>query len=183
MNIAVYCSAHEGLPQAVRDDAAALGRWIGNNGHTLVYGGLDNGLMGTVASAAAESDAKIMGVVPQSRLSRRHPANTLDIMVATLHERKQTMEENAHVFVALDGGIGTIDEVMSALASTSFFDTPRPIHLLNRDGLYSPLAQMMAEMQSRGLVRPEVAARLQMHPTVDALLAALEADAAAMTFD
>ena len=182
MNIAVYCSAREGLAQEVTADARKLGRWIGTHGHTLVYGGLAHGLMREVASGTAEAGGKVMGVVPQSRIANRHSENTVDIMVSTLHERKQTMEENAHAFVALDGGIGTLDEVMSVLASTSFFSDPKPIHLLDRDGLYSHLALLLDEMRKRDLVSPAAAARLQRHVTLDELIAALEADARQMDF-
>ena len=92
------------------------------------------------------------------------------------------MEENAHAFVALDGGIGTLDEVMSVLASTSFFSDPKPIHLLDRDGLYSHLALLLDEMRKRDLVSPAAVARLQRHVTLDELIAALEADARQMDF-
>lgn len=181
MNIAVYCSAREALPEEVRADASALGQWIGANGHTLVYGGLAMGLMDIVATATAKAGGKIIGVVPQTRISRRHPHNTVDIMVATLHERKQTMEENAHAFVALDGGFGTLDEIMAALASTSFFDEHKPIHLLDRQGLYNPISQMMEEMERRGLVSHTVVQRLRFHPTIGHLISELRQDANAMS--
>lgn len=170
MNIAVYCSARQNLPEQVRSDARKFGRWIGENGHMLVYGGLAMGLMDEVAAGAAESGGKVMGVVPQSRAERQHQANTVSIGVTTLHERKQIMEENADLFVALDGGFGTLDEVMSALASMTFFNEPKPLHLLDRDGLYAPLRSMLDEMARRGLAHPEVAARLQLHPDIDSLI-------------
>ena len=167
MNIAVYCSARQGLEPDVIDDAARLGRWIGENGHTLVYGGLTLGLMGVVASAVAQAGGQIIGVVPQSRLQYRHPDNNVDIHVATLHERKQIMEENANAFVALDGGFGTLDEVMSALATGAFFNEPKPIFLLNRRGLYEPLKAMLEEMADRHLAHPAIAARLRLCPDIE----------------
>lgn len=174
MNIAVYCSARPGLPEEVTADARKLGDWIGANGHTLVYGGLACGLMDVVASATALAGGKVMGVVPQSRAARQHPDNTVNIAVNSLHERKEIMEENADVFVALDGGFGTIDEVMSALSTMIFFGDSKPIHLLNRRGLYDPLRAMFAEMASRHLAAPEVADRLQLHPDIDSLINALK---------
>lgn len=173
MNIAVYCSARTGLPQEYMADARALGEWIGRNGHNLVYGGLAMGLMEVVATATAAAGGKVIGVVPDSRKEREHHANTVNIMVTTLHERKQTMEENADAFVALDGGFGTLDEVMSALASMSFFNDPKPLHLLSRDGLYEPLRIMMGTMVERGLLSSQVAERVQFHTTVASLLSSL----------
>lgn len=174
MKIAVYCSARTGLPENVIEDARRFGEWIGSNGHTLVYGGLAMGLMDVVASATAAAGGKVMGVVPQARAGRQHQANTVSIGVTTLHERKQTMEENADLFVALDGGFGTVDEVMSALASMTFFGEPKPIHLLNRDGLYTPLREMFNEMSRRRLASPEVGERLQLHEDIDSLIKAIE---------
>ena len=95
MNVAVYCSAREGLPAQAVEDARTLGRFLGENGHRLVYGGLALGLMDVVASATAQAGGTVLGVVPQRRRQLPHPDNTVSIHVATLHERKQTMEENA----------------------------------------------------------------------------------------
>lgn len=173
MRIAVYCSARTAIAPECFNDAQALGKWIGENGHSLVYGGLKMGLMDAVASATAQAGGKVMGIVPQTRANAQHPDNTVSIPVATLHERKAMMEENADAFVALDGGYGTLDEVMSALASMSFFNSPKPLLLLNRNGLYTPLLQMFAEMEKRGLMYPEIAARITACPDVDSLISTL----------
>jgi len=175
MNVAVYCSARTDIAPECFDDARALGKWIGGSGHMLVYGGLAMGLMDAVATATAEAGGKVMGVVPDSRMERQHPANTVSIPVCSLHERKQTMEENADVFVALDGGYGTLDEVMSALASMSFFNEPKPLLMLNRNGLYDPVMQMFEEMVRRGLMKAEIVSRITLCPTLPALIAALSA--------
>ena len=132
------------------------------------------GLMDAVASATARAGGRVMGVVPQSRAIRQHPDNSVSIAVSSLHERKQTMEENADAFVALDGGYGTLDEVMSALASMSFFSEPKPLLLLNRGGLYDPLMTMFTEMERRGLMYPEVARQITLCPDIDYLIHALE---------
>lgn len=170
MNIAVYCSARTAIADECFADARKLGSWIGSHGHTLVYGGLKMGLMDAVATATAQAGGKVMGIVPETRLSLQHPLNTVSIPVCSLHERKLTMEEHADAFVALDGGYGTLDEVLSALASMSFFGQPKPMLLLNRRGLYTPLMEQFATMQQRGLMSPEVAARPTLCPDIDALL-------------
>lgn len=173
MNIAVYCSARENIAGECFEDARRLGAWIGENGHMLVYGGLAMGLMEAVASATATAGGKVMGVVPETRQHRQHTSNTVSIPVCSLHERKQIMEENADVFVALDGGFGTVDEVMSALATMSFFNEPKPMLLLNRNGLYDPLATMFDEMVRRGLMFAEVPQRITLCADTGELIAAL----------
>ncbi|MDE7119044.1 MAG: TIGR00730 family Rossman fold protein [Muribaculaceae bacterium] len=181
MRIAVYCSAKSDLPQHVVDDTRRFGTWIGLNGHTLVYGGLDKGLMGVVAQAAADAGATVVGVVPQARLANQHQANSVNIMCATLHERKQIMEENADIFVALDGGIGTLDEVFAALASMTFFGDPKPIVMLNRDHSLDPLTHLMANLVTRGLATPPASRRIAMADDIDQLIDIVGSQAQAQT--
>ena len=85
MRIAVYCSARPAIPSQYHEDAKAFGKWIGDNGHTLVYGGLRYSMMRDVAQAAAEAGAKVMGMVPESRIADQHPANTVSLLVPNLH--------------------------------------------------------------------------------------------------
>lgn len=173
MRIAVYCSARPDIPSEFHDDARAFGRWIGENGHSLVYGGLANSMMKDVADAAAQAGAQVMGIVPQSRISAQNPSNTVNIHIETLHERKQLMEENADLFVALEGGIGTLDEIFSAVASATFFREARHVHLLSRNGLYEPLRQLLSKMQEVGLVSPANASLFHFHPDVESLTNAI----------
>lgn len=154
MRIAVYCSARPHIPSCYHDDAVAFGKWMGENGHTLVYGGLRYSMMRDVAQAAADAGGKVMGIVPESRIADQHPANTVSLLVPDLHQRKQMMEENADVFVALEGGIGTLDEVFSALASSTFFKQPKEIHLLDRDGLYALCSSSSRIWSRRGSPLP-----------------------------
>lgn len=173
MRIAVYCSARPNIPEQYHEDARQFGRWIGENGHTLVYGGLTPSMMGDVSDAAAEAGAQVIGIVPQSRLAKQNPSNTVNIHIETLHERKQLMEENADVFVALEGGIGTLDELFSAIASATFFGEQREVHLLNRGGIYEPLHQLLTSMEAVGLVNANNLSLFHFHPDLDSLTAAL----------
>lgn len=174
MRIAVYCSARPDIPRQYHDDARRFGTWIGENGHTLVYGGLSYSMMDDVATATAAAGGKVMGFVPRSRMERQHPDNTVSIHVETLHERKQMMEENADIFVALEGGIGTLDEVFSALASGTFFKEPRPVHMLDRDGLYRPLLELFDNMKRNGLITGSALDCIHFHPDVESLINALQ---------
>lgn len=174
MRIAVYCSARPSIPAQYNEDAKSFGKWIGENGHTLVYGGLAYSMMRDVAQATADAGGKVMGIVPESRADKQHPANTVSLLVSTLHERKQMMEENSDIFVALEGGIGTLDEIFSALASAMFFNQPKEIHVLDRDGLYSSLKELLQTMEEKKLVNHSATELLFFHPDVESLIAALE---------
>ena len=116
MKIAVYCSSRENLPDEVVEIARQLGQWIGSHGHTLVYGGVNAGLMHIVAEATHHSGGHVTGVITRGFA---HRADTLvDNMVLTddLNERKSRMIALADAFVVLPGGIGTIDEWFSTLS-------------------------------------------------------------------
>lgn len=177
MRIAVYCSARPDIPQQFHEDARNFGRWIGENDHTLIYGGLTNSMMKDVSDAAAAAGAQVIGVVPQSRVNAQNPSNTVNIHVETLHERKQLMEENADIFVALEGGIGTLDELFSALASATFFREPKPIYLLDRNGLYQPLKELLFNMKELHLASYSSISMLQFLPDLESLIAAISGNA------
>lgn len=174
MNIAVYCSARPDIPREFHEDATGFGSWIGQNGHTLVYGGLKYSMMDDVAAATALAGGKVMGIVPQSRIEDAHPANTVSLYVPDLHERKQMMEQHADIYVALEGGIGTLDEVFSAMASSSFFRQEKDLFLLDRDGLYQPLRQLLDKMVELRLVNPASASRFHFCPDLDSLINAIK---------
>lgn len=173
MNIAVYCSARTGLPEEYVAAARDFGRWIGQNHHTLVYGGLARGLMETVATAASESGAQVVGIVPESRKDWQHAANTVNLYCTSLHERKEMMEQQADAFVALPGGIGTLDETFSALATMIFFSETKPIAMLSLGGLYAPLGELMDNLVSNRLANTAATGRLKICPTLDELTAYL----------
>lgn len=152
MNIAVFCSASDKVTEAMKNEAEKLGQWIGENCSTLVYGGIPLGLMEAVAYATHKAGGRIIGVVPERRRGMENPLNDETIMVGDLHHRKQTMEELADAFIALPGGYGTLDEIISAWSSTGFNHTPRPLILLNSGDFYEPLRIQIEQMNKSGLL-------------------------------
>ncbi len=116
MNIAVYCSSQAGLPEPYEAAARAAGQWIGSGGHTLVYGGVDAGLMHTVAQATHDAGGHVTGIVPERFVNRTDKVVDTVISTVDLSDRKMKMIEMADVFVVLPGGIGTIDEWISTLS-------------------------------------------------------------------
>lgn len=150
MKIAVYCSSRQNLPEDIIAGAKIIGETIGKTGGTLVYGGVNAGLMHTVADAAAGAGAKVHGVVPEMFI---HRADSIchEITKATdLNDRKGIMISKADAFVVLPGGIGTIDEWISTLshilaAERSDASADRPVLVWNRQGMYDALIEALKE--------------------------------------
>lgn len=145
MNIAVYCGSSDGNRKNYLGDAAALGKWIGGHGHTLVYGGSQGGLMGAAADAVLASGGKVIGVQPNVPLikARRHPGVTEYIETETMAERKSVMIARADAFVALPGGLGTLDEITEILSLQSLKIVDAPIVFVNTEGYYEPVKAMI----------------------------------------
>ena len=147
MKIVVYCSSQEGLEEKYQQLARELGRWIGQHGHTLLYGGSNAGLMHLTASAVHEAGGHVTGVIPEMFRHRLDPVCDDAVHTANLGDRKQYMIEHGDAFVVLPGGIGTLDEWMSTLAvMTIGNDDPRPIIVANLDGMYDATLQQLVDM-------------------------------------
>lgn len=158
MNIVVYCSSRADLGAEYEVIATSLGKWIGENGHTLVYGGVYAGLMHTVAKSSHDAGAHVVGVVPEIFSHRVDEVCDEVILTANLNERKGKMIEIGDIFVVLPGGIGTIDEWISTLSDIMVMETrdasaDRPIVVVNHQGMYD------AAITQLGLTNESVFAR------------------------
>ena len=142
MNIAVYCGSVSGNKEQFEKGARALGTWIGEHGHTLVYGGAQGGLMGIVADAVLEHGGTVTGVLPavESIQKRRHPGLTAYIETKDMAERKAKMIELSDAYVALPGGPGTLDEITDVIS----------LARLGIDGFYQPLKTVFDQMLEVG---------------------------------
>ena len=171
MNIVVYCSSMEGLEEKYQQLATALGTWIGQQGHTLLYGGSNAGLMHVTAAAVHAAGGHIVGVIPEMFRHRIDPLCDEVVYTANLGDRKQYMIEHGDVFIVLPGGIGTLDEWMSTLAvMTIGNDDPRPIIVANLDGLYDATVRQLADMTATPFARGKNLSRtLVAHNTTDLL--------------
>ena len=146
MNVAVYCASRENLGEKYEAPAIALGKWLGENGHTLVYGGVKSGLMHTVAQAAHDAGAHIVGVVPERFVERTDALVDEVVKCHDLGDRKVIMMDRADAFVVLPGGLGTLDEWLSTLSQIIVnIDDHRPIFVVNVDGMYTLIAALEAE--------------------------------------
>ena len=157
MNITVYCGAAEGMDPEYIARARELGAWMAAKGHTLVYGGASKGLMGAVSDSTLEAGGKVIGVLPDvpQIQERKHHGLTECIETATMAERKAKMIELADAFVALPGGIGTLDEITEVMALGSLDITTCPIVFFNTDGYYQPFKGVIDNVINNGLGQKE----------------------------
>ena len=155
-SICVYCGSRHGARPAYTAAARALGRAIGSRGWQLVYGGGRVGLMGEVADAALDSGGRVVGVIPESlkRLEVGHAGLHELHVVPTMHARKQMMAERANAFIALPGGIGTLEELYEVWTWRQLGYHDQPIGLLNVDGYYDELLRFMAHSVEQGFLSP-----------------------------
>jgi uncharacterized protein (TIGR00730 family) len=174
--VGLFCSANDTLPEPFRAAASAFGAGLAARGLTLVYGGSSRGLMGEAARAARAAGGRVVGVMPRHLISRERAAADIDELhlVDSLAERKQRMADLSDLFVALPGGVGTLDE---ALEMISWFDVGiarKPTLFVDVEGFWRPFATMMAAFGAAGVLRPHLAGAWSILPDVPASLRAVE---------
>ena len=179
--ICVYCGSRDGAQPQYGDAARTLGRLIGERGWALVYGGGKVGLMGIVADAVLAAGGPVIGVIPQTLVRREvgHRGLTELHVVQTMHERKQMMAERADAFVALPGGIGTLEELFEAWTWRQLGYHDEPIGLLNVGGYYDPLLQFMQRTVDEGFLSPMQMSMIDVDSDASRLLDTLAAKLAA----
>lgn len=174
MKIVVYCSSQEGLEKKYQQLAHDLGTWIGQNSHTLVYGGSNAGLMHITAAAVHEAGGHIVGVIPEMFRHRIDPVCDEVVYTANLGDRKQYMIEHGDVFIVLPGGIGTLDEWISTLAvMTIGNDDLRPIIVADLDGMFDATVEQLAVLTRTPFARGKGLSRTLVAHNADELLATL----------
>jgi hypothetical protein len=155
--VCVFCGSSPGSDPAYLEAARGLGATLGHRGLSLVYGGASVGLMGAVADAALAAGAHVTGVIPSSMVTREiaHPALHDLRVVATMHERKALMADLADAFVALPGGIGTLDETFEILTWAQLGLHGKPVGFLNVAGFYDPLVAFLERGIAERFIRAE----------------------------
>jgi uncharacterized protein (TIGR00730 family) len=153
-SICVYCGSRPGTDVAFAETAARVGHWIGARGGQLVYGGGRSGLMGVVADATLAAGGRVVGVIPRSLVEREHAHRgcTELHVVETMHERKRIMAERADAFLALPGGIGTMEELFETWTWRQLGYHNKPLGLLNQSGYYDALLTFIDHCVDRGFM-------------------------------
>ena len=175
MEICVFCAANEGLAPEYFRLTEELGRWAALNGHTIVFGGAAAGLMESVAKAAREAGGMTIGVVPSRVEEGGRASDNMDVCIPcdNLSDRKELMMARSDAFVALPGGIGTLDEVFTVAASAAIGYHHKPLVLYNMGGFWQPLATLLDSLTAKGVMRGDWRSRIAMADTLADVVAAL----------
>ncbi len=175
--VCVFCGSSAGFDSAYSDAAARRGRVLAERGIDLVYGGGRVGLMGTLADAALAAGGRVVGVIPTGLFSREvgHTGITELHGVASMHERKTLMYDLSDGFVALPGGLGTLEELAEVTTWAQLGLHAKPVALFDVAGFWAPLVSLLDDMVSAGFLRPENRALVLQHDDIDALLSGLAA--------
>lgn len=175
--VCVYCASSTRIDPSYVDLAAEVGSALAARGHSLVSGGGNLSCMGAVARAARAGGARTVGVIPRVLLELEVGDIDSDelLVVDDMRARKGLMDERAEAFLALPGGLGTLEELTEVWVARFLGLHAKPVVALDPDGLYAPLRAQVALMVERGFVRPQAASALVWSATVDEALDAVEA--------
>ncbi|MGD8428923.1 MAG: TIGR00730 family Rossman fold protein [Ectothiorhodospiraceae bacterium] len=175
-SICVFCGSSKGNEPQFEHQAKQLGTLIAREGRRLVFGGGHVGLMGAVADAALAAGGEVVGIIPQSLADKEvaHTRLTRLHVVASMHERKALMAEYSDGFIALPGGMGTLEELFETLTWAQLGLHGKPCGLLNVDGFYRTLLTFLNELVDREFLRPEYRRLLLDHHHADGLLALMD---------
>ncbi len=155
LSICVYCGSGDGADPRFAEAARVLGRDIAARGHRLVYGGGDVGLMGETARAVKAAGGHVTGVIPHFLMRRERLAMNIDdvVLVDDMHQRKMIMFERSDAFVALPGGIGTLEELVEQMTWAQLGRHGKPIVIADIAGFWRPFADLIAHMRMSGFIR------------------------------
>ena len=172
VNICVFCGSKEGNDPRYMKAARDAGRTLAERGMRVVYGGGSVGLMGAVADAALDAGGDVVGVMPRSLFEKEisHRRLTELHVVASMHERKQMMSKLSEGFIALPGGVGTLEEIFEQWTWAQLGIHQKPCAFLNLFGYYAHMQTMIASMVTGGFVSEEHADMLIVESDIDAVL-------------
>lgn len=176
-SVCLFCSSGEDLPVAARELAAEFGAACAARGLRLVYGGSSRGLMGIAARTAAQAGGEVLGIMPRHLVRPERAATDLGALkvVESLAERKQLMAEAADLFVALPGGIGTLDELLEMLTMNDLGMQDKPVILCSSDGFWQPFVEMIGRFRAYGVLRPSVERTLHAVDSVGEVMRLIDA--------
>src|ERR1700738_2069899 len=178
--ICVYCGSGPGTNPRFVEAAIALGKALAENGIRLVYGGGSIGLMGAIATSVLDHGGTVTGIIPDFLTSRERALTRVQEMIVTpdMHQRKRLMFERSDAFVALPGGIGTLEELVEQLTWQQLGRHAKPVLLANIEGFWEPLLALLAHMRATQFIRPTLAGEHLNSERVEDILPRLRAAAA-----
>jgi uncharacterized protein (TIGR00730 family) len=178
--VCVYCGSGPGTNPRFVEAATALGKTLAENAVSLVYGGGSVGLMGAVAKSVRDHGGAVIGIIPEFLVSRENAVARGQELIVTpdMHERKRQMFERSDAFVALPGGVGTLEELVEQLTWQQLGRHSKPVLLANIDGFWEPLLALLAHMRATEFIRPTLAVEILKAERVEDILPRLRAAAA-----
>jgi uncharacterized protein (TIGR00730 family) len=182
-SICVYCASGPGTNPAFVEAATAFGKILAENGIRLVYGGGSVGLMGALAESVLDHGGTVTGVIPDFLVDREHMLARVQERIVTrnMHERKQMMFDRADAFVALPGGIGTLEELVEQLTWAQLGRHKKPILIVNIEGFWEPLCALIEHMERLEFIRNNLSVNLLVVDRVEETLPKLIAAARAVS--
>ena len=155
MKIAIFCSANDQIVPTYLKATTELGYWMAKNGHTLVYGGCNSGLMECIGKAVHEAGGMTIGVIPSLVEKGGRISYSVDVKILcdNLSDRKDLMESHSDIAIALPGGIGTLDEIFTLASSNTIGYHHKKVILYNIKGCWDSLIDLLDELQNRGMIR------------------------------
>ena len=155
MKIGIFCSANDNIDKSYFNLTEELGKWMANKGHALVYGGGNSGLMESIGKAVHEAGGQTIAMVPRIMEEDCRMSKYVDVHFPCedLTDRKALIMEQSDVFIALPGGIGTLDEVFTVAASHTIGYHNKPMLLYNMNGFWDAAIHLLEDMQKRGMIR------------------------------
>ena len=155
-NVCVYCGSGLGLNPAYREAARKLGAALAANNIGLVYGGGSLGLMGEVARSTIDHGGRVTGIIPAFLVEKEAMMRDVDEIIVTedMHQRKRLMFDRSDAFVALPGGIGTLEELVEQLTWVQLGRHTKPVVVANIDGFWTPFLSLLTHMKADTFIRP-----------------------------
>jgi uncharacterized protein (TIGR00730 family) len=177
--VCVYCGSGPGTNPRFVEAAIALGKTFAENDVRLVYGGGSLGLMGAVATSTLDHGGSVTGIIPEFLTARENALGRVQELIVTpdMHERKRLMFERSDAFIALPGGIGTLEELVEQLTWQQLGRHAKPILLANIDGFWEPLLALLAHMRATHFLRPTLAIDILKAERIEDILPRLRAAA------
>jgi uncharacterized protein (TIGR00730 family) len=178
--VCVYCGSGPGTNPRFVEAAVGLGKALAENGIRLVYGGGSIGLMGAVATSVLDHGGNVTGIIPDFLTARENALTRVQEMIVTpdMHERKRLMFERSDAFVALPGGIGTLEELVEQLTWQQLGRHSKPVLLANIERFWEPLLALIAHMRATQFIRASLAVDILKAERVEDILPRLHAAAA-----
>jgi uncharacterized protein (TIGR00730 family) len=178
--VCVYCGSGPGTNPSFVEAAKAFGKALAENNIRLVYGGGSLGLMGAVATSVLDHGGIVTGIIPDFLRMRENALTRVQEMIVTpdMHERKRLMFEHSDAFVALPGGLGTLEELVEQLTWKQLGRHAKPVLLANIDNFWEPLFSLVSHMRQTEFIRPGLSVDILMANRVEEILPKLQAAAA-----